>query len=149
MIPEECVRETNDSKITLDDQRSVSAIFLNPDRVTHRRIKLDGCVLKNETACDYILEKPGVGRIAVELKGSDVRHALVQVEKGIEFMKANGMSDLKLAALIVCTKYYRHPSFTNTIQKAKNKLARDHRANLHIRKCGKDLKFDSLLNSAS
>ena len=33
MIPEKCVSETNDSRISLNDKQSVSAIFLNPGRV--------------------------------------------------------------------------------------------------------------------
>lgn len=147
MPPKECVQETTDSKISLRDKGSVSAVFLNPDRAIHRKIEMDGCVFKNETTCDWILEKPGVGRIVVELKGCDVGHALKQVESGLNYLKANKMIDLKRAALVVCTKSY--PSITTTIQIAKGKCIKNHKAHLHIKKDGRDLVFESLLNSAS
>ena len=149
MIPEKCVSETNDSRISLNDKQSVSAIFLNPGRVLHRCIRFDGCVVKNKTACDWILEKPGVGRIVVELKGRDVPHAIEQVEAGLNHLKDIGMIELKLAALIVCTRYSSHPTFTTSMQKAKSKLAKIHKARLHITKDGRDLNFEGLLNSSS
>lgn len=147
MLPKKCVQETTDSKIALRNTRSLSAVFLNPEGAKHRKIELDGCVLPNETACDWILEKPGVGRIVVELKGCDVGHALKQVEAGLNYLKENKMTDLKRAALVVCTKCY--PSVTPTIQKAKSKCLKDHKAHLHIKTDGRDLNFEKLLNSAS
>lgn len=91
--------------------------------------------------------KTGVGRIVVELKGCDVGHALKQVESGLSYLKANNMADLKRAALIICTKCY--PSINTTIQIAKTKCLKNHKAHLHIKKDGRDLSFETLLNSAS
>ena len=89
-----------------------------------------------------------MGRIVVELKGRDVPHAIEQVEAGLNHLKDIGMRELKLAALIVCTRYSSHPTFTTSMQKAKNKLAKIHKARLHITKDGRDLNFEGLLNSS-
>jgi hypothetical protein len=74
-----CTTFKNDSKIKISDPRSMSAVFENSERVQYCLIRFDGCVLKNQTACDWIIEKMDVGRIAVELKGSDIDHAAKQL----------------------------------------------------------------------
>jgi hypothetical protein len=91
--------------VKVADARSTAAVFVNPQRLNHRLIRFDGCVIRGEVACDWIVERTNVGRIAVELKGSDVGHAAKQIERALGFMKEHGLTDLPVAALIVCSRY--------------------------------------------
>lgn len=142
MILKECCRQTNDSNIKVAEAKSTSAVFSNAHRAQYTVVRFDGCVIKQATACDFIVEKQGVGRLAIELKGCDVAHATEQVEVALNFLKNNGKTDLPVGGLIICT---RVPSNDTTIQRMRLKLAKAFRAPLTVRTNGKDLDFDSLV----
>lgn len=98
--------------------------------------------MKEEVACDWIVERTNIGRIAVELKGTDIGHAAKQIERALEFMKDHGLTDLPVAALIICSRY---PSTDTTLQRIKQRIAKNHRASLRVKTDGRGLIFESLL----
>ena len=142
MIPPECTRESTDSNIKVTEPRSTSAVFVNPGRDAYLVVRFDGCVIKEQVACDFIVEKVGVGRLAVELKGCDVAHATAQIEQALLFLKKAGMLDLPVGGLVVCSRY---PSVDTTVQRMKQKLAKAFRAPLTVKTDGRDLDLATLI----
>jgi hypothetical protein len=143
MIPAECVRKTSASNVKVSDPRSTAAVFANTTRSSYRVIRFDGCVVSGSVACDWIVEKVGVGRIAVELKGSDVDHAAEQIEQALLFLRATGLMDVRVAGLIVCSRY---PSFDTKVQRLKQRMAKLWGAPLTVKTDGRNLSFEALLS---
>jgi hypothetical protein len=142
MIPVACVSSTTAKIVKVAEPRSTHATFENNAQADYKLIRFDGCVIKNATACDWIVEKVAVGRVAVELKGCDVRHAATQISAAIQFLKNSGMADLKIGALIVCT---RAPSSDTTIQRLKEILAKNFNVPLQVKRDARNLNFEKLL----
>ncbi|MCC5069112.1 NIL domain-containing protein [Xanthomonas campestris pv. raphani] len=138
----ECQEKTKSSIIKVSDKGSTHATFLNKENFSYTVVKFDGCVVKNAIACDWIIEKAGVGRLVVELKGSDVDHAAEQIAAALRFLQEKGLKDLKVAALIICSRY---PSIDTKVQRIKQRLARDYRAPVTVKTDGRNLVFDKLL----
>jgi hypothetical protein len=145
MIPNKYVEETNDSKINLDGHRTSSALFINQRKEPHRKIRFDECLGGNRRACDWILEKPNVGRLLVELKGVKVLDAIKQIEESANFLREKGWELQPTAALIICTRYATAPSFTTKIQQAKNRLMKEKKMKVHVKKDGQEFVFEELL----
>lgn len=146
MIPADCCSHTQASNVKVSDQRSTSAVFQNGSNAKYRLIRFDGCTVKGEVACDWIVEKEAVGRIAVELKGCDVDHAALQIERAFRFMRENGMTEMKVAGLIVCTRY---PSIDTKVQRLRQRFARDYRAPLKVKADGRNLSFEAIISMGS
>jgi hypothetical protein len=142
MIPATCCTATQASNVKVSDPKSTSAVFANADRSSYRLIRFDGCTVKGEIACDWIVEKQDVGRIAVELKGSDVDHAALQIESALRYMRDNGLADLRVAGLIICSRY---PSVDTKVQRLKQRLAKTFRAPLKVKTDGRNLSFEAIL----
>lgn len=142
MIPLECVAESTDSSIKVSERKSTSAVFANPSRESYVVVRFDGCVVKDRVACDFIVEKVAVGRLAVELKGCDVAHATAQIEEALRFLKESGKLDLPVGGLVVCSRY---PRVDTTVQRMKQKLAKTFRAPLTVKTDGRNLDFLSLI----
>lgn len=142
MIPAECCSFTQASNIKVSDPKSTSAVFLNPDRSQFVLIRFDGCTVKGEVACDWIVEKRDIGRIAVELKGSDVDHAALQIESALRYMRNIGVNDLRVAGLIICSRY---PSVDTKVQRLKQRMAKEFRAPLKVKTDGRNLCFEAIL----
>jgi hypothetical protein len=99
-----CTEELNDSRITVkrDGRR---ATFHNADRAAVKRIDLDCWIPATDTAkADYIVSRPRVVDVIVELKGKDIAHAVEQITTTlIKWKKAPPLSD-KIGGLIVFTR---------------------------------------------
>lgn len=101
MIPITCIEETSDPKIKLEERGS-KVIFLNEVRHPFRKIKVDGCVVQNQTAADWVVSKPPVGDLVLELKGRNVDHAIEQVTTTLRLWRSNNWCcGGQTAALIV------------------------------------------------
>ncbi|MBA4056208.1 MAG: hypothetical protein C0490_15950, partial [Marivirga sp.] len=115
------VEYTKVSKIKLSDAGSKRfAVFLNKEKTTYIKRRMDGGLVKNITAADWMLSKPNVGDVIVELKGRDVAHALDQVAATADFAVQSGIAQKKVAGLVLCTE---HPGINTKIQIAMNKFA--------------------------
>ena len=118
-----CTEELNGSKITVkrDGRR---ATFDNSDRATIKRIDLDCWIPStNEVKADYIVSKPFVVDVIVELKGKDIAHAAEQIVATLVKWKNVPSFSNKIGGLIVFT---RCPMRTAEIGDIKKRLLRQH-----------------------
>ena len=112
-----CATETTDSNIKFEERRS-AIVFQNPLRLAFKKVQVDGCVLKDGLKCDHLLcSSDELEERFVELKGSDVSHAIAQLRTTIQKL---GEHDDNRHAYIVCTKVA--PKISTEIQKAKKEF---------------------------
>jgi hypothetical protein len=135
----ECVRPTSAKKIAVSEGAR-GAIFLNPENASFRVIKADGCLYKNMLAADWIVCGPP-GDVIIELKGSDVNHALDQVLNTMAIWSKDPEASLFLTSLIVCS---RVPRFDSKIQRAKATVAKRFKTKLHVCSRNKEHVFAEL-----
>jgi hypothetical protein len=98
----ECERVKRDPRIVLEENKR-KITFLNHNRRMIRKIKVDGCVFEKGDStlrCDYALD-PGNGvEIYVELKGSDIEHAVKQLESTITQISKDARKAKKLCFIV-------------------------------------------------
>jgi hypothetical protein len=103
--PEECIEYSNGTSLHIAEQ-GVGATFLNPRRRQLRKVRYDGCY--NRTTgrgqADYIVGFRRSVDVIVELKGSDLKRALVQIEDTLE----SWQRDLIRFPQIVCLIVFGH-----------------------------------------
>lgn len=81
---EKCIRETADSQIKFEENKR-KIIFQNPQRRSYKRVDVDGCTIKDGIKCDkLLLSSDEHEERYVELKGTDVMHAIDQLEETIK-----------------------------------------------------------------
>lgn len=85
-----CVTIKDDSRIVIKDKGSKNnsnLVICNPNKKQISVVRIDDCVIRNGERCDYLVlncEKDILlEEIFVELKGSDVKKAICQLEKTI------------------------------------------------------------------
>ena len=144
MMDARCVETTDVSEIKVEELGK-KAIFLNKERLPHRRIKMDGCVKKNETAADFVVVKPDVGTVIIELKGKHVEHAAEQVNATARFLRGIDHQPAKLAGLIVASTY---PKANGTVQKQQQKFYREFKGPLHVVTKNYQFDFEKILSAA-
>ncbi len=84
-VAEVCIQPTTDSKIKFEENKR-KIIFLNPDRKDYKRVQVDGCAIDDKVTlrCDKLLVSADEHEERyVELKGTDVMHAIDQLESTI------------------------------------------------------------------
>jgi hypothetical protein len=126
-----CTEIVRVSKVKISENGK-QAVFLNPKKEEFSRTRVDGCVIVNRTACDWWVAHETSGSVLVELKGCDVEHAIEQIEATFDYLSKHNLLLEKNAAMIVCSKPSRHPSFTTKLQKARSRLSAKYKAPLHI-----------------
>jgi hypothetical protein len=122
-----CVEIVNDSKIKVAE-KGKSVIFLNPQRVEFKRIKVDNCLVKTGSRADWIISKTGGVSVIVELKGRDVGHAIEQLFATLTHIDCTDWLNYPTKLLVICAKY---PSFDTKVA----------RAQVRARKLGTTLKI--------
>lgn len=118
------------------EENGRSAVFLNEERARFHKVKLDDGVVKGELCADFAVLKETVGMVIVELKGTDIEHAVDQVEAALELMKKCGRprgkkgptSAIPIAGLIVCSKY---PRSDTSFQKKQKRFVAKYKSPLH------------------
>lgn len=81
---ETCIRQTTDSQIRFEENKR-KIIFLNPQRLPYERVDVDGCTINDGVRCDKLLLSADEREERyVELKGTDVMHAIDQLEETIK-----------------------------------------------------------------
>ena len=99
-----CTEDREDSKITVKrDGRRAS--FNNEERATIKCVDLD-CWIRStdKLKADYILAKPGLADVIVELKGKDIKHAAAQIVVTLGKWKSAPPFSKKIGGLIVFTR---------------------------------------------
>jgi hypothetical protein len=127
----ECTEVVRVSKVKIAENGK-QAVFLNPKKEQFSKTRVDGCLIINKTACDWWVAHDAAGSVLVELKGCDVNHAIEQIEATFDYLSKNNLLHEKNAAMVVCSRPSRHPSFTSKLQKAKSRLSTKYKAPLHI-----------------
>ena len=134
----DCEKIRTDSKIVITDPGSKnnrSKFRLeNPKKSDVRVIQVDDCVIKQGMRCDYLVIIPNNNKSAdgqevyVELKGSDVKHAVEQLATTIEKLTDNmSASKLCFVASTSC------PLTSTQIQKFKKEFKKKYKAKLTIK----------------
>ncbi len=122
-----CIESLRHSKIKVHDPgTNVSAVFLNLEKRTIERVRVDGCLTPvGQTAADFLVSMPSVVDVIVELKGTDLRKAFEQVEATVEFLQQRKNVQKKppnsavISILIICSEY---PSNNPRIQRKRDVL---------------------------
>lgn len=119
----ECEKYRCDKKIVLQENKS-KITFLNPNQDQILTIQVDGCVISdNETLrCDYALMPSDEIEIYVELKGSDIVHAVEQLESTIRLLSDNPKKIKKLCFVVSTRVPKQTPSIQQLQIQFKNKF---------------------------
>lgn len=144
----DCREELTITKIKVEE-KGKQAIFLNPDKEIFYRVRIDKCIVKEQTACDWMVEKKEYGGVLIELKGCDVSHAIDQIEAAFIILKTRKILPPKSAALIICKNPPSHPSFTTKLQRTKNKLLKSYKAPLHVITGNHEMVFENLFRCSN
>jgi hypothetical protein len=125
-----CEKHRNDARIVLQENRS-KITFLNPLKENIIEIKVDGCAIDDpETLrCDYALIPCDDVEIYIELKGSDIPHAVKQLESTIQLISDDHRKTKKLC-FVVST---RVPKQTTTIQKLQSHFKTKFNASFRVK----------------
>ncbi|MCI7017326.1 MAG: hypothetical protein SPG55_01790 [Prevotella sp.] len=135
-IPNHCIRETSDSIIKFQEKKSLVRFF-NTKRMSYVCIQIDGCALCEGEKCDNALcSADGREERYVELKGSDVPHAINQLRSTIQKL---GEHDDNRHSYIICTKVAPH--ITTTIQKAKMEFRKRYKSDLIVKESPVDVRL--------
>lgn len=120
VIPEECYEEKDHKGATLVcEENGRKVIFKKPQGKKAQKIRVDGCCIRQATACDYLVLDWENRYHFVELKGSNVEHALKQLSATIpSFFKAG--SKAKFWCFIASTG--SAPAATTGVQNKKAQI---------------------------
>ncbi|MEZ2145936.1 hypothetical protein AAE026_27135 [Bradyrhizobium sp. DN5] len=124
-------------------EKKSKAIFLNVERVWFEITKVDGCLCKHALAADFAVTKDQVGTVIVELKGSDVPHAVEQVLASAGFWREHQPNCASLAGLVVSRQ---RPRYSTSVQRAQTKFARSHKGPLHVVSSNREYVFEKVLS---
>jgi len=106
-----CIETIRDSKVRVTDAGTAkSAILLNPERIRVRRIRVDNCLApERSAAADWVVSKPKVVDVIIELKGKNVDHAVDQIQSTLTFWSEHYEHEdgQVIGAWIVCSEYPR------------------------------------------
>jgi len=107
----ECETLVEDPIIVLKEKNRQLRIN-NPKRQRIRRVRIDGCVITDGIRCDYLIIGQNNTEYFVELKGSDIEHAVKQIETTIKSIGAK-VKGIQRYSIVVSS---RCPLFTPRIQ---------------------------------
>ena len=129
-VAEVCIQPTKDSKIKFEENKR-KIIFLNPDRKDYKRVQVDGCAIDDKVTlrCDKLLVSADEHEERyVELKGTDVMHAIDQLESTIVRL---GEFDDNRHAYVICTNVA--PAYTTKIQQKALQFKRKYNSELVVK----------------
>jgi hypothetical protein len=145
----ECIEFSSRTSLHVSEE-GVGATFVNRRRKELRKIKYDGCYCKavREGRADYIVGFDQATDIILELKGSDLKHALVQVADSLDQWR----NDLIHYPQIVCLIVLGHtiPRMRSNIGVMEREFLDRHRTLLWIRQSGAErFSFNKLAGKRS
>lgn len=139
-IDKNCVIKVKHKNIVVGEgQRSVCIV--NDEEKTYNVIKVDGCVIRNETSADFAISREN-RVLVVELKGKGVERAVDQVTATARLLQ--GEEDYcQISGLIVSKSC---PGVTSTLQVKKLKFNKAF-GPLHVVTGRRNLYFDGLFKN--
>ena len=87
-IPTNCKKVENGPTIVCKE-KGRKMVFINSARKQVEKIRVDGCVLRQVLACDFLVIEYSGSEHFIELKGKNVAHALKQLEATIPLLSKN------------------------------------------------------------
>jgi hypothetical protein len=120
----ECSKILRDKKIKLSGKRTSTVYLLNPTERAVQRIEVDDCAITIGLRCDWlVLLNDSISRVEiyVELKGSDVPHAIKQIEATIKRMSADHMKRQKRSLVVL----KQVPIERTVVQNTRQRFQRD------------------------
>ncbi|MEJ5279466.1 hypothetical protein WH299_09330 [Pseudomonas sp. MYb541] len=124
-----CIVPTKNPILTFEEQKSVFQV-LNKGRRNLERHQVDGCLIVDGIKCDWLLVDTDSGReIYIELKGSDIKHAVDQICETIGALTKSA-KDVKLG-YVICTKC---PLDSTAVQRLKKAVLLSHKLRLRVQK---------------
>ena len=138
MVEARCIEIIRHTKIKIEDHGR-KAYFRNKERLTYRRIRVDGCVASDGRNADYVLEKEKAGLI-IELKGRGAERGATQVIATARlWMKLNRCE--QLCGLIVARM---SPAANSTMQSRRLEFARLTKGYLHLVSGEREFDFEQV-----
>lgn len=130
-MPDFGVCEHNDRRrrIPLAEKRC-NMFFINPKGLKVRRILVDGCAITDGPRCDWLIITRDAVEHYVELKASDVKHALAQIEETIKRISADARCCHKRAFIISL----RCPLAGTDLQNKQKYFKKEYNTVLRVRK---------------
>jgi hypothetical protein len=121
-----CERLTHDPLIVVQEHHS-RFVLKNPNRFEFKSVLIDGCVIKVGQRCDYLIVGPTGIEYFIELKGSDVEHAVNQLRTTILQIgsKAKGIERYSFIVINRC------PRITPKVQLLMKRFKKDLNSPLH------------------
>ena len=145
---DECIEYSHETSLHIAEH-GIGATFLNPRRRQLRKVRYDGCY--NRTTgrgqADYIVGFHGSVDVIVELKGSDLKRALVQIEDTFDSWKQESIRFPQIVCLIV----YGHtfPRMNSRLGVIEREFLLAHGTFLWLRESGSEkFKFSKLLGKS-
>lgn len=139
---DKCRSATTVSKIKVEELGR-KATFQNGPRETFWSTQVDGCLVVNSVAADYVVSKEGVGDVVVELKGKDVRHGTEQIFATASLWTTSKFRMGGIAGLIVARQY---PRVSSQVQRAQQRFSRVFRGPLHVVTSNREYEFTRVLS---
>jgi hypothetical protein len=130
----ECFDPHTESKVKTPAENGKCATFLNLSHKTILLVHADKYCRKGRTGCtdcffehdqkvaDYIVSKPGIVDVIVELKGTDLMAAVGQIEATIPAWRSHEKCSRKIGALVVSGKGGSHPNILAKFQTKQEKF---------------------------
>jgi hypothetical protein len=101
---DKCTQVVHDSRPKVEENGR-KAVFLNLQNDEVRIIRVDNCLITGSSRrADYIMSRPGLVDVIVELKGKDIFHARDQILATLPVWLSNPPFSSKIVGLIICSK---------------------------------------------
>ncbi len=134
-----CVVTTTKSVEKFEENRSIFRVHNKNNRRLQRH-QVDGCRIVNGIKCDWLLvDEDTRTEIFIELKGSDVDHAVNQICASASQLSS---APKKKWGYVICTK---NPMSSTEVQNLTKQVAKSHGLKLRVKKTVHDEAIESLL----
>ena len=136
-VPGICVKDCADTNSVFEQNRRRLCCY-NPNRQICKCVQVDGCAITEGIRCDNMLTSHDERcEYFVELKGTDVKHAIEQLRVSIQTL---GEFTDDRSAYVVSTNVA--PALTTTIQRAKRDFRTKFQAELIIKEKQADIRLN-------
>jgi hypothetical protein len=152
-----CFEWKSGSKITTPTESGKSATFNNADGSNILLVHADKRCRKGRAGCedcffdldqkvaDFIVCKPGVVDVIVELKGGKVITAVDQIEATIPVWRLHERCSGRIGALIVSSRGASHPNLLTKLQKRQDQLEKRGIRLIHVAAQTRSFEFSSFV----
>lgn len=137
-----CTTRKRVPRVVVEEKKS-KATFLNDERAWFEITEVDGCLCRNEVAADFAVTKEQIGTVIIELKGSDVPHAVEQVLATAAYWRQHQPACPSMAGLVVSRQ---RPNYSTSVQRAQLRFARNFKGPLHVVSSNREYHFEKVLS---